>query len=91
MPYRNKEKEKTKKHELYLKERQLIKSAKIAAGIPLDRRIKKYCCKRCSETFSDYRKFRLHTELHVWDNYDSKTIKNVTITSSDIIGEENKQ
>jgi hypothetical protein len=38
MPYRDKELEKKKKHELYLRERELLKQAKLAAGIPLDRR-----------------------------------------------------
>lgn len=41
MPYCDKEKEKKKKHELYLKERELLRNAKIAAGIPLDKRKKK--------------------------------------------------
>lgn len=40
MPYRDKAKEKQKKHELYLKERELLKTAKLAAGIPLDKRKK---------------------------------------------------
>jgi hypothetical protein len=41
MPFKDKEKQAEKNHEYYLKRKELLNQAKIAAGIPLDKRKKK--------------------------------------------------
>lgn len=40
MPYKNKEMEKQRKHEIYLLNKQILINAKLAANIPLDKRLK---------------------------------------------------
>ncbi len=40
MPYADKEKEKQLQHRLYLERKELLIKAKLAAGIPLDKRLK---------------------------------------------------
>lgn len=68
LPYTDKVKEKKKKHELYLKERELIRNAKIDAGIPLDKRKLKQTTKpihkTVTETYSDFLKVKVDVELN---------------------------
>jgi hypothetical protein len=40
MPYKDKEKQKQRQHELYLQEKQVIRQAREMLGLPVDRRKK---------------------------------------------------
>jgi hypothetical protein len=66
VPYADKEKEKKKKHELYLKERTLLKQAKIATGLPLDKRKKnqKNNSHSITETYSKFFKIKYSVSIN---------------------------